>query len=453
MLQPGRHTAGCRPRAFDPPVRLERAFLRVSAGGSLSAGGCPVACVERQMPCFLPAEGRLMAVFLLLLSSAWAGWVQVDASGHCVVQHPDQHRMETVADSFRRREDLAAVEEAARARALSALFSSVCAGQGPADCDAIRKRVGVEVAVDLERRLICASALVPAEIVEDPGGRLKYDAALDELSARAAESLAGRPVGAVVARLSTGCGAGDAGVALASSVRAGLANRGVPVVQGEGDRLSLVVTPIADMANVELWRRPSAGGAEVQVGAARVATSWLGLTYSHGGECRGDSKLGIGRSGTAPGSGGLTVAGTLATEGALCAGERTSLSIRSSAPARVQVWSVGRSGDAWLTWDSATEAAVGAGGLDRRASLELEAEYVPALGEETLLVVAWPLGERALPGGPGCRRMSLGAADLPASAARLALPFTVTPPGEGRCPTAAEDRAVYQSYQSAPLCR
>ena len=77
---------------------------------------------------------------------------------------------------------------------------------------------------------------------------------------------------------------------------------------------------------------------------------------------------------------------------------------------------------------------------------------IPPLGEEQLLVVAAPQGVLLPPARAGCRVASL--ASLSDKAALAAAPFTVLPPGRGRCPAAPGGPTVsWADYQSAPACR
>ena len=68
---------------------------------------------------------------------------------------------------------------------------------------------------------------------------------------------------------------------------------------------------------------------------------------------------------------------------------------------------------------------LGGGGLERRATLDLEAAHVPRLGEEMLLVIAAPPGSTMPSGQPGCQRGSLTQSDVPTDAALMTVPFSV----------------------------
>jgi hypothetical protein len=90
--------------------------------------------------------------------------------------------------------------------------------------------------------------------------------------------------------------------------------------------------------------------------------------------------------------------------------------------------------------------------LDRRATIDAEAGWVPGFGEERLLVVAAPAGAQLPAGEVGCRRASLTASDLPASAGLVSQPFTVLEPGRGGCPADVANDASLTDFQAAPRC-
>lgn len=393
----------------------------------------------------------MSGVPLLLVWSAAghaAGWVDVTADGQCAPTHPPRHRIEVVRDSFKRREDLAAVEDAVRARARTAMQASTCADRTPAQCEAIQAQVAIDVAVDHELRVVCAAALVSSGVVADPDGQQVHEARVRQAAARVAAGLGEAAVGVVDVQWSTGCGTGPAGATLAATLRAGLISAQARVTDGTGDRVVAKLSP-GDPVTVELWHY-GAGRTGTLVTTTQLAADWLGLYGSVGDQCHEGRIAGL-EAGRRTGAGGLTVSLDLPIDGALCPGERVEATVRPSSAADVQLWSVGRTGEAWLTWSSSEDPQV-AGPLDRKATLELEAGYLPALGEERLLVVAAPPGVRLPPATPGCRMSSLG--DLPHAAALVAVPFTVAPAGRERCSAEEGGSSVsWDDYQSAPECR
>ena len=217
-------------------------------------------------------------LLLLLAAPAHAGWVEVSAEGECAPTHPDRHRIEVVRDTFKRREDLATIEDQARERAVSALLASVCAGRSADQCDVIRARVGLDVAVDMDKRFVCAAALVASEVVADPDGKRAHDAAIAGLVDKAASALRDQAVGVVTARWSSGCGAGEPRARLATALRAGLLARGVKMTDGVGERLVARLIP-GEPVSVELWRYPAGRPGEM-VGSARLSSAWLGLAVA-----------------------------------------------------------------------------------------------------------------------------------------------------------------------------
>ncbi len=387
-----------------------------------------------------------------MLAALWLGaavaatWVSVDpASGKCVPTHPPRHRLEVVTDTFAKRDDVAAAEAALRERALSSLLDGAAAGRSHSEREAIRAATGVQVAIDLERRVLCAAALVASDVVADPSGAQVHQAAVAAAARALAQSLQGAPLGTLEVRWASGCGAGGPGARLRALLREGVAAAGGRVVEGDGDRAQAVLAP-GDPTAIELWRYPRGGGPGELVATARVSPGWLGLHGAVGDQCHGASGL-AGAAGQRPAAGGLQVALDLDVGAGLCVGERAAAALRPSGPAAVQLWSVGRSGEAWLTWSSESDG----GPIDRRVRLELEAAYVPALGEEHLVAFAAVDPAALPPGAVGCRLTALPAPG-PAVAVASA-PFTVHPPGADRCPALAPAGPAWGEWQDAPVCK
>ncbi len=297
------------------------------------------------LPC--PGEvGPEMLVTSLFLAPALAGWVEV-RSGRCETDHPDDHRLQLAQDSWDRRSGLGEVEAAVKARATDELLRGVCAGRDEAVCAQIRQRVGVESAVDLDARIVCAAAVVASEVVEDPAGLERYQQAVDALAARL-DAHDSDAVWVAPARWASGCGAGDTGARLAADLRGSLAARGVEVREAADTRLVLVLTP-GPRVGLEV-RRVQADGATV-VGSTSLSRAWLGLHDLDTERCVGDERLGL-ADGEREGAGGLSISLVLDGPSELCPGQRSKARVEPSRPAYVQVWSVGRSGHAWLAWSS-----------------------------------------------------------------------------------------------------
>ncbi len=387
-----------------------------------------------------------MLAVLWVGAAAAAGWVSVDpATGQCATTHPPRHRLEVVTDTFTKKDDLGAAEASLRMRAVKALLDGAAAGRSQAEREAIRAATGVQVAVDLERRVLCAAALVASEVVADPSGAQAHESAVSAAARELARALVGAPLGALDVRWASGCGAGGPGARLRALLLEGVVAAGGRVVEGEGDRAQAVLSP-GDPTAIELWRYPRSGGPGELVATAKVSPGWLGLFGAAGDQCHSAVGL-VGEGGQRPAAGGLRVALELDVGAGLCVGERIAASLRPSAPAAVQLWSVSRSGEAWLTWSSASDG----GPTDRRVRLDLEAAYVPALGEEQLVALA-AADVGALPAGAvGCRLQSLPAPT--AAVAVAAAPFTVHPPGTERCPAVAPAGPSWAEWQGAPACR
>jgi hypothetical protein len=375
-------------------------------------------------------------------SAAFAsGWVQVDAAtGRCAPTHPPRHRVFPVSDTFAKREDVAQVEAALRQQAMTNLEATTCSGRTPAQCDRIKAAAGMQVVIDLDRRLACGAALVAVEVVDDPDGLAAQEAEL----ARAARALrtATPSISGLEARWSSGCGAGPAGERVAALLRQGFIGAGGQVSAGQGDRVIAQLSP-GDPTAVELWRYAAGGPGEL-VASARVSRAWLGVIDSPPDACHGSPAPGP-NGGWRDGQNGLRVQLHMPTTAGLCAGERLSAEIRPSGPAAVQLWSVGRTGEAWLTWSSSTTGVV-----ERSATIELEAAFVPALGEEQLVVLAAARAQDLPRGAEGCRLPRLPTP--PASVAVASAPFTVLPPGVARCSALPPTGPTWAEWQAAPLC-
>lgn len=393
-----------------------------------------------------------MPLLLALLSapSALAGWTYFDEEGTCTYRSPDHHIAERHQRDYRRSEDLAEVEASARGVAQDRLVQRVCAGLSPSQCDAARRLIGVDVELDLERRRVCAVAMVSVQVIRDPGGRERHRAALKALAASIAQELDGATVGQLAVQLHSGCSAGRSGAELSAELLASLRQQGVRITRGgEGDQLVAELTLNGEQVAVEVWRHTPSAAATL-VGTASLSPAWLGLNPLELEACRGIDGMGL-RAGARPGGGGLLLDFTLSSADPLCAGEQVVARFRPSSPAEVQLWTVGRSGEAWLAWTSASAVK---GPLDRSATLTLQANYVPALGQEVLLLLAAPSGTRLPSAQPGCRVRSLSDLEIDPDLAISTTPFSVLEPGLGRCTAHHQGGGTdWSAYQSAPLCK
>ncbi len=394
----------------------------------------------------------------LLLSAAIAAepastsWVYIDPdTGACAKNHPPLQRIEVAQQKFQRRDDIGALEEQTKTAAVEALLRLVAAGRTQEQEAALRRAIGVEAVIDHDRKLICAGAIVDQSIVGDPTNHQQHTRAVARLADQIAAALGDDTViGAVMVRWSTGCSAAVAGEHLAAAVRARLVQRGLRVTKGAGAPIRLELAAGPGDVHVSGWTVQ--GNTATQVGSATLSRGWLGLHADEGAGCRGTGALGI-KEGSRAGADGRTVDVTLDTFGPLCNGERTSATLRPSEPSRVQVWSVGIGGEAWMTWDSAALPELRGGALDRRATLDLEAAHVPRLGEEMLLVIAAPPGSTMPSGQPGCQRGSLTQSDVPTDAALMTVPFSVLPTGRGECSAVAAPSVSWADYQAAAACQ
>lgn len=380
---------------------------------------------------------------LFLSIPAWAGWIAVGPDGQCAPTHPPRHRIEVVSDTFKKKDDIAALEDGLRARALDALLAKACAGRSTAECAAIRARTGLDLALDLEKRVACAAALVASDVVDDPTGEAAQKRALTTLARQTATKLDGKAVGEVRATWATGCSAGPAGARLSSLLRAALTDQGVAIHSGQQIMLEARLAP-GDPVVVELWLSSADAPWGELVASTPLSAAWLGVHGGTADRCAGTDALGL-TGGNRAGADSLGLVLHVTATEPLCPGEATRAVIRPSRAAQVQLWSVARSGEAWLAWTSPEP-------ISSRVSLELEAAYIPAMGEELLVAVAVPPDATLPTGRPGCRVGSLQG--IPATAAVAAQPLSILPPGRERCTAVAsvDASAAWREFQAAPAC-
>jgi hypothetical protein len=359
-------------------------------------------------------------------------WVRVSAKGKCVSTHPPGHRIEMVHEELNRRDSVAEAEDRARARATAALRSSACAGLPDRACDAIMQRSAMNVAISVEQGLVCAAVLVPSQAVADPLGHTAHEKQLEALVAKIAQSSTTESVRSVEARSSAGCGLGEAGARLASSIRGGLTQRGIAISDAGLTSISVEVAG-GDPAVVEVW---SAGPntPRAMIASARLAASWLGVGPSDLNRCVGGEAMGV-LGGGRPGKTGATVQLTLDAEGPLCGGDPAVRAVaRPTAAAAMQVWTVKQTGEALLLWSEHVDSK---SPIERqRVVLDLAPEYSPDAGEETLLALAAPTIEDLPKGRPGCVLERLTQTAWTPAVAVATMPFRVDAPGVGRCPAA-----------------
>ena len=397
-----------------------------------------------------------MWLALLALSGAFAQdsarFARLGPDGSCERVQPDLYRIAVHGDTYNRREDLLAVLARVKLAAEDELFAHACAQRTTAQCAAIRQQVATDADYDLDRRVICASAIVPDAVVRDPDGLAKHEAALDRLATEVAAKVGAGPVVVLPPRWTTGCGVGEPGERLSAALRGRLVGRGVtvkPAGDGGTERLLPRLAP-GVVVGVDVLGQDAADPVGTVLAAAELSPAWLGIVGRAGTGCRTEAAVP-----PRPGAGGLSVDLSLDPAEVLCPGEQATLRLRASKPAAVQLWSVGVTGEAWLVWSSQTEVDLRGGLLDRALTLMLQVDSLPDLGQETLVALAsaGPLPSAAA---PGCRLDDFDAASIPAGAALARLPFDVLPSGRGRCgirPDAPDPKATWAEYRDAPPCR
>lgn len=348
---------------------------------------------------------------------------------------------------------IAGAQRDARGKALDAL----CAGKSEARCAVIRRHVE-EWKTAFHHPIsgrACAHVGVARQWIDDD--RADLSALLDglrDLAERVVTAVGPRPVVLAPVRWSvSGCDAGEVGVALHAELHDALARAGRPVV-APGTRAAATVRASVDLVGAEVVLRVLVDG--IDAGALPIEglrfPADLYAVDGAGGDCRLDRQLGL-DGGQRAGAGGLRVWVDDGVEGTVCDGESGEPVVTVSAPSRVKVWSVDRTGSAWLVWpppghDGAVEHTLALGRVTWHPP--------PAGGEERLLAVAVPKGQGFGPidGWTGfCRHpATLDASAWPKAAAVGTSALTVLPWSAPACAQRALARPGPAPVPEVPIC-
>ena len=381
-------------------------------------------------------------------------WVRVGEDGSCETKSQTGYRVEVGADTVKRRDDLAGAIDALKKQTEDALVDRACSGAPKATCDAIRRRVGFDSVHDPKSKKVCVAAMVSAKVLNDPSGHAAAAKTLAGAAAQARASAGERPVAVTLPRWSTQCGTGGAGGKLRQALEKGFVQAGA-TVQRPGPGVVLIEPVIApgDPVELTLWATVEPGQPSGVVATASVSAAWLGVLGQAGQGCSSTEALRLGADGRRVGADGLDLRWQAGMDRALCPGERVEARLGTSRPARVQVLSLARTGEAWLGY----VPSGGRGVLERSTSLTLEAAYVPDLGQELMIAVAVPADSDALlpagRGGVGCRIEAFDPKSVPDDAAVAVFSFDVLPPGREACEISEPDaKSAVWEYRAAPPC-
>ena len=333
---------------------------------------------------------------------------------------------------------------------------------------AVEQRIVPWLEGEYEGRTACAAVAISSEYIDsfaNDARQLEED--LTQLAGRITQRVPGQllQISPPIWKQS-GCVA-DVGGYIVGNLRNSIAaNReGVTLVTpGESSvdaivlRTALAPGPSGVVLEVGV-REPGSPG-EVPIEGVRFPLDLLNVAVEDEGQCFSEDAIGL-TAGEKLGVDGLRVWVELDTlDGNLCEGERRSPHIRVNQAALVKLYSVDRSGNAWLIWPPP-----GAPDTEVRDALELPEMRVlsmPELGDERLVAVATPVGapghlSRSAPWSGFCQAGTLGPGIYGSGVAIGSKTYTVLPAGTQGCPwddsLEQEVAATRRALSGAPVCR
>jgi len=352
--------------------------------------------------------------------------------------------------------------ESARGMARAQLVEQLCTGYDELRCAAVKRHVrdwedghweppskgrpgSACAAVTVERRYV--------DLVQH-----EFQAFDDELKMLAEEIRSRLGEATLVLdppRWASGCNAGELGAALNSEIRRRL--RGVAVAK-QGHRppdaqlLRLTITPGSESVGIDATLGGIRAGVETSLGGLRVAPDLLGIAADEVGYCAGDAATG---GGDRVGKDGLRVEALFdAPDGLACEGSQVPMSLFTSQPAQVWLFSVAPDGSALLIWSSGNGDLV-----NGEFSLgSVDVVPYPGGGDERLVAVALPPDQRWLPvdeWNASCRVPGeMGALGRPDTAAVGSASYTVIRAGVQPCPetTVVDPLAMAAEIAGLPVC-
>jgi hypothetical protein len=337
-------------------------------------------------------------------------------------------------------------DEAKREASLMAedrLIEKVGAGLNRVRQDGIRGQVQQYILeYDAASQTGCAVAAI------DSGARAKLDAQADGLeqglSALATTIAQKTPPLLAIGDIAwdTGCGAGEVGGYLRTSLTYHLGGRGgirIDDSDDPSDQASVLRLKLAEVAGqiraTALLSTPGVEGAE-SLGGLDFTAALFGLEPTSGSCCATDDQLGLAGGGQT-GIGGLTVEFVLlGGQDVYCEGNEIEPVIAVNRPAKVQIFNVQKDGMAQLIWPLPGQEGV----ISDRVSMGVVALIASSEREdERLVAVAVPEASRfgrsedwwaycELPD-------TFGSHYFPPGAAVDTVTFTVVPQGRRGCPT------------------
>lgn len=313
-----------------------------------------------------------------------------------------------------------AVEEARRAARKLAL-ESVCSGKSASRCLVLGRHVEdwKQPFHNPSSGRACAHVAIHRQwLHDDTREQQALSDALKALAARAAEQV-GQDLLWLEPPLwsSSGCAVGEVGSALVAELRNGLAGVGTVRLAASGDRATTMGVSLdarGDQVVLSASLRQPGRSGEIPLPGFSFSADLFDLGPG-GGDCRFDQELGL-EDGHRVGKDGRTV--RLGVPGAtFCEGDRVEPVVVVDRPSVVRVFSVSRSGKAYLVWPPPGET----GKVEQHVSLgSFDLVPTPEGGSEKLVAVAAAdaAGLGIAAGWSGfCEVPAFGASTLPASTA------------------------------------
>ncbi len=346
-----------------------------------------------------------MSVFLLGLALAGkkAPEPSVDADAlaaaeteACAQDIPENYRIFT---GYASGPDAAQAKRDARAEAVKAALASLCSGKSDTRCEVLRRHVADWKTPfhNPVSQAACAHVGIDRIWIDDDQQAQKAltRAVQDLADAIVAAAPAGKPV-ALRAPVwgESGCDAGPLGIVVSSTIRNafGAAQRKlVPVGSPSASEVHVVTRLAGDRVFVEATLKPWGSDSVLPIPGIDVAADLFPTDTADGASCWLDARLGL-PGGQRDGKTGLMVRVDPQFRTAeLCDGDASTPLVQVSQPARVKVYSIDRTGTAYLIWPPP-------GGSDLvQSTVSLgEMTYLPSPvgGEERLVAVAVPEGSR-----------------------------------------------------------
>ncbi len=404
----------------------------------------------------------LFSAFLIGGPAAGSVTQSSGADASCSTTPPPGYWVEVGHASGPRDQALNEAYEIARER----LLRNVCAGLTEMTCASVQRHV-TTWEEQFERRQACVSVAIPREHVDllrtqarDLDGRLA--ALAGEVAAQRADLVRHE-----APQWASGCSAGVLGTAIRTELDGFLGRSGVRICRdgvGEGgvagepsrcvdaDRLQLVLSPRDDGVKLMAYMHTPGVAGEVALPGPRFPLDLFALQSGEAGDCVADHTLQLQR-GARAGDEQLQVWVDLPRgDNVFEEGAEIEPIVRVNRPARVRVFSVTRSGEAFLIWPYPgipdvvdAEGSVGKGFVIRD----------PVAGDESLVAIAVPAGESFGPaeGWLGyCRvEQSFSEGVYPAGAAVGRATYTVV--GSNSDEFSAIVEAAQRAREDASPCR